>query len=1075
MDELNAILAEYFAPEANTSHARKRELENSLEAIKTGPDAFATASVVLSQDGHSHLMYWFCLSIYGDRLMRWIILTDPERSELRENLWNLLVARGSRLPPIALNKLVKLIADLGKMEFPQSWATFFDDIISLRFSSLEISLKMLKVAVEEFTSPKGGTATLRRQRLKHGLTSQSAKIIATVLPILQDWLQHTADSPSSPLFSGAIGLPPRDSAFISTIPSRQINGYKDQPAAICELSLQIIALVFAAVPISEDLFVPSVVGICLKFARVTKGDQTDFACLALTTINELLSHNYIPPDFVEFTLRLSLEVCGLLRYLLSKSNSDSSLLECLDEEYRVKFIDFLQCFVAKNVKRAESIPGFPMDDFLSLLFQFTFVQTSTEHFLWCLSAWETFVDYLNECKGKGEALQVDRYQVGLVQLAYAIVGLLMEGNGAKALPRLQNSKMSLDISGSEELRNSCSALIGRIADLYEEPLIQLIRECLFSFVEVLRHPSVSNYDFQDAAIVCQLVGQTNELFTRHFEGLLDVGEALVKGLLAVLDLALSSAHAHELAVKCCVICIGTINLFVRWISLFGSQRLLQPDVLEKRFEDLLNGVVTNCVRGIRAPIEAISIQASELLVSATYAIRSTFSHPLVRSLLSSIHSQANSFPSQSRRNIYRVASFYFVLPLGGASLSKEEWSSRQSSLVAFFHDITFPLEDILNSDSLATLSQQAHVKVLVCSSLSALEASIESVENESLQSKDMVFSVVKAITPKVLSLIALYLQDGDQLCCVLDFILGTFRSLRKQVSREYEMLTWQTLRAFLEILSEENICFLSSSEAGLSMLDKFLQLLILFVEDNSNKTTQLLPSVIKFLQASFFQRGIQVWICPFLPIFTEPKRKDVSGSEPVKSRYYDLICRIVLCHQSYFLGSQVRMRAKHSNSASPHYTELSHLLQLIANSFADSSSEIFRQNLHILGLLNEKLFLFSKDIFVQTMMIPFLDMFFKILLRRNYDFMREDIIRQVCAMMTANLVKMKSEVVAVDDMLSLKVDIFIPIFLSNFCSDLDAKQKSVLCGYLTAVEDASNAPNLIEALFSQWIGGPLTA
>lgn len=62
--------------------------------------------------------------------------------------------------------------------------------------------------------------------------------------------------------------------------------------------------------------------------------------------------------------------------------------------YVDKFTQFTSLFVSLHLRRVEKNSSFPIIEFLSLLYQYTFMQTSLEGFLSCLEIWETFLDYI---------------------------------------------------------------------------------------------------------------------------------------------------------------------------------------------------------------------------------------------------------------------------------------------------------------------------------------------------------------------------------------------------------------------------------------------------------------------------------------------------------------------------------------------------------------------------------------------------------------------------------------------------------------------------------------------------------
>ena len=68
------------------------------------------------------------------------------------------------------------------------------------------------------------------------------------------------------------------------------------------------------------------------------------------------------------------------------------------------------------LRRLVNHSSFPLVDFLSLLFQFTFLQKSPEAILACLEVWEAVCDYLEGSKEAGKGEVVGRYTEALAAL-----------------------------------------------------------------------------------------------------------------------------------------------------------------------------------------------------------------------------------------------------------------------------------------------------------------------------------------------------------------------------------------------------------------------------------------------------------------------------------------------------------------------------------------------------------------------------------------------------------------------------------------------------------------------------------
>ena len=108
--------------------------------------------------------------------------------------------------------------------------------------------------------------------------------------------------------------------------------------------------------------------------------------------------------------------------------------------------------------------GSPLVDFLSLLFQFTFLQKSPEAILACLEVWAAVCDYLEGSKEAGKVEVIGRYTEALAALVSELLRRLHA-----VLANLDHERIGED--GTTEWQaflNACLELVMRIAELLPE-------------------------------------------------------------------------------------------------------------------------------------------------------------------------------------------------------------------------------------------------------------------------------------------------------------------------------------------------------------------------------------------------------------------------------------------------------------------------------------------------------------------------------------------------------------------------------------------------------------------------------
>ena len=110
--------------------------------------------------------------------MRWGQLETLEKQEIRSFLMADIVDFPI-LPPMVSNKLIKVIADIGKREVSRDWPEYFQFIFDLACNpaTLKCSLLLLKTTVEEFISSREDIDALSRKECQKKLSENTSKIL----------------------------------------------------------------------------------------------------------------------------------------------------------------------------------------------------------------------------------------------------------------------------------------------------------------------------------------------------------------------------------------------------------------------------------------------------------------------------------------------------------------------------------------------------------------------------------------------------------------------------------------------------------------------------------------------------------------------------------------------------------------------------------------------------------------------------------------------------------------------------------------------------------------------------------
>ena len=370
---------------------------------------------------------------------------------------------------------------------------------------------------------------------------------------------------------------------------------------------------------------------------------SELSVLAITAVTEIIYKSYVPADLNSYLLILFKNAFHILQTLVT----EPSLIAALSETYIEKLTEFVRQFVASHLRRLVDHSSFPLVDFLSLLFQFTFLQKSPEALLACLEVWAAVCDYLEGSKEGGKGEVIARYTEALSALVTELLRRLQQRHHA-ALSSLDNERVGED--GATEWQaflNACLELVMRIAELLPEQTLAIVEAVWMDTSGAylrLEHQVESgnngerrltaphhevNVLLRDHCSLLQLCGRLCSLFLgsqflpRLTRGLNTVKQLLLLaatgarlrfwtiGGIGTLSGSFEEAQAATLA---------ALQAWCHWLAALHSEAL-QDSSHTWVCSDLTNRIVVATVAGLREGEGRLSHAASHFLVTLTGTVR----------------------------------------------------------------------------------------------------------------------------------------------------------------------------------------------------------------------------------------------------------------------------------------------------------------------------------------------------------------------------------------------------------------------------------------------------------------------
>nr|XP_055221565.1 exportin-6 isoform X2 [Gorilla gorilla gorilla] len=1073
---LESLMTEFFHD--CTTNERKREIEELLNNFAQQIGAWRFCLYFLSSTRNDYVMM-YSLTVFENLINKmWLGVPSQDKMEIRSCLPKLLLAHHKTLPYFIRNKLCKVIVDIGRQDWPMFYHDFFTNILQLIQSPVTtpLGLIMLKTTSEELACPREDLSVARKEELRKLLLDQVQTVLGLLTGILETvWDKHSvtaATPPPSPtsgesgdLLSNLLQSPSSAKLLNQPIPILDV-----ESEYICSLALECLAHLFSWIPLSASI-TPSLLTTIFHFARfgcdirarkmasvngssqncVSGQERGRLGVLAMSCINELMSKNCVPMEFEEYLLRMFQQTFYLLQKITKDNNAHTvkSRLEELDESYIEKFTDFLRLFVSVHLRRIESYSQFPVVEFLTLLFKYTFHQPTHEGYFSCLDIWTLFLDYLtSKIKsrlGDKEAV-LNRYEDALVLLLTEVLNRIQFRYNQAQLEELDDETLDDDQTEWQRYLRQSLEVVAKVMELLPTHAFSTLFPVLQDNLEVylgLQQFIVTSgsghrlnitaendcrrlhCSLRDLSSLLQAVGRLAEyfigdVFAARFNDALTVVERLVKVTLygsqiklynietavpSVLKPDLIDVHAQSLA---------ALQAYSHWLAQYCSEVHRQNT---QQFVTLISTTMDAITPLISTKVQdKLLLSACHLLVSLATTVRPVFliSIPAVQKVFNRItDASALRLVDKAQVLVCRALSNILLLPWPNLPENEQQWPVRSINHASLISALS---RDYRNLKPSAVAPQRKmpldDTKLIIHQTLSVLEDIVENISGESTKSRQICYQSLQESVQVSLALFPAFIHQSDVTDEMLSFFLTLFRGLRVQMGVPF---TEQIIQTFLNMFTREQLAesILHEGSTGCRVVEKFLKILQVVVQEPGQVFKPFLPSIIALCMEQVY------------PIIAERPSPDV------KAELFELLFRTLHHNWRYFFKSTVLASVQRgiAEEQMENEPQFSAIMQAFGQSFLQPDIHLFKQNLFYLETLNTKQKLYHKKIFRTAMLFQFVNVLLQVLVHKSHDLLQEEI------------------GIAIYNMASVDFDGFFAAFLPEFltsCDGVDANQKSVL-------------------------------
>ncbi|XP_066594212.1 exportin-6 [Prorops nasuta] len=1008
LQSLERLTTEFFSPE--TSNERKRTIEKSFQEFAAQVNSWRPCLHFLSST-NNHYVSMFALSTLEKTIARrWPILPWEDRALTRSTLYTLSLERG--VAPFVRNKVVKLVVDIARHDWPHFYPDFYSNILQLfehKHTRL-LGLVYLRTASEELATPREDLPLQRKTELFRFLSSQVPLTLDTLTVLLIETMRLQNRS-------GTVTPPPSPTSGQTVPPIRAIfdvEGFATGASEAGIATLEVIAHFFSWIDLTDQISTNLLDAIfsCARYNDSMNNRQIETAIQAMTTINELL---YRPLSSPTVSDRLLLQIFQNGIFLFQSMEC----LDSIDESYMEKITEFLQLFVTNHLKRLESCAKFPVNALLEFLFHHTFQQCSTINcYLRCLEVWNILFESTQS-----------RYS----QVALALVEKVLQKISFKLNARVLKDLDTENLDENEEtewqhfLRCNIECL-AKIADIFPMPVFTLLyqswREGLVIFgklgsalsngqVILLNEIDASNVHshLRDLASMTQAVARLYSIFLGEQPDIVQtLAEEVVSQTLDVCIFAKDN-QLHRAAIQPPTIALDLIEVhsqFLASLQAWCHWILKGPEKARESF----------CERCINACFWVLTYTSCDqlppvnLIHSATHLFQSVivilkpnlWDQPTFRNLI--CVGTYNYLKSDTVKVLRRALINAIVLPNGDGATRQRLMGIMVAAL----------------SESLGTLGQAVPSDSTISMTVPPLTQLLEDCSSSSTTIKKMLHICLETVINRVLELLPCCIRTQSTCEALLSFLHSTFLVLQQQLGPEFTQNAVQTL---LQIYTRENI------PAG-PALDQLLEILILVVSAPSSAFKAFVPSVTSLCLG-------QVW----------PAVGHDLGAHPDTTLVLLKLFHSILMHRwQYFYNTSVLRTLGHPDGDElvEHKEELVAILEAFGQALLQPDVNIFRQSLQSLEQLNVRWRLYQRSVFKEHLLNRFLMALFTVLFQQSHNLLADEIAAAIHSLASVNIGWFFAQ--------------FLPSFLVS-CDGIDDMQRTTL---LTNFDKSTDQPTLMRSV-----------
>lgn len=1033
LSSLENLLNEFFHGE--TVNDRKRQIEDILNNFCLQDGAWRQCIFFLNNTSNDYVLM-YSLSIFETIVtQRWHGTQGNDKQHIRKFLYDYLMTHYIKVPAFIRNKLIKVLVNIGRYDWPMFYPMFFSNIMQLlqNGDTTLLGVIALQMVSEEFISPREDLSMSRRLELRECLLQHLPSALETLTELLNTILMkfkrvtQTVTPPPSPNDQSSHQSSSHHTTTIIGVENSAANTPLDRNTEeLCTNIFTCLAQYISWLPLSRFI-TPALVGKIFSFAEFAcrissnatiKDSSCQIGVYAMSCINEILAKKFVPAEYEAFLLQMFQQTFNLLQ-IISKGAPQMTVhaLENLDDNYIDKFTEFLNLFVGNHFKRFEPNHHFPTVELLYLLLKYTMVQKNVEMFVSCLDIWNIVLDYLidnvTSCITVNfKTAAIKKYRQCLIDLLIDLLKKLQFRANEDWLSEINMDKLNADnetewemflkpcidiveklsILVPEETFSNCSEIFKGNVDVYFGISVVINDNSLQVPNENLKNMHISMLDL---STFFRIMGRLSSLFTDevNFDNRLDQCKTLIKLLIRgamfgsfykTYSLTVQNQISDDL-VEVHSQAIACVQAYSYWLSKCNT--ICQNEhLLAEEFRSIIASIleVISSLFTSGIPIK-ISTASAHLLLSITSTVRPTFFLVIEQGQkIFKDHEKLLECPIDIQVLVFRALSDVLILPWASIGDASQNWEARTNSHKDLTSSLCKTLVGIPDASILSNnLQEHTKWKNIIKHTCQIFTAMVESASGESKKARNIVYNSIRDVITLYVKIIPVYVTETDVADSILKFLSICVKGLKIQMGAT---TVEELIASLLNHLKRDQMIVevvKCNNSSGINTIEIFLKMLEMIVQEPDPSFKSLLPQVISF--------GLD----HMLPTLNEDSVPDLRLST------LELFHQVLFHNWRYFFKSNVISRMSGEDQLQNDEQFLA-VLKVFGQPLVENDIRLFRKSIEILESLNSKYRLYEKSIFQSTMLYSFLQVLLNVLIQKSHDLLQEEIINAVFSMVSSN-------------------------------------------------------------------------